>query len=335
MPDFLLTVAVPTFDRAPLLAQTLASIADACRETTEPVEVLVVDNASADNTRDVVAGFAGAIPALRYECQHANVGGEANFFSCIDRARGRHVWVVGDDDVVERNAVVSILSALHGGAGAVVVNYSVYASDLQTVIKPRLFTEPRDRVFEVADQVLERFGAALGFTAAVVVNRERVLGAGRDAFMRHAGVGLAFLDSAYRSLVGASVAYLAEPLVRNRGANSRDLSTGAVGWSSESWDRVFVGGMQQVLAGLSAHGYSRRAVRRARNLSIRMYVPERLRFLRRTRRSWQATVRALMQHAYTVPSVWTRALPMLLIPRSILQVTPALRRRRHRRRSNP
>ena len=155
MPDFLLTVAVPTFDRAPLLAQTLASIADACRETTEPVEVLVVDNASADNTRDVVAGFAGAIPALRYECQHANVGGEANFFSCIDRARGRHVWVVGDDDVVERNAVVSILSALHGGAGAVVVNYSVYASDLQTVIKPRFFTEPRDRVRKNLDRLIE------------------------------------------------------------------------------------------------------------------------------------------------------------------------------------
>jgi glycosyltransferase involved in cell wall biosynthesis len=325
LPAFRLTVAVPTYDRPHLLDQALASIQEACRRTTTPVEVLVVDNASPGDTSDVARRYAGVIPNFRYECQASNIGGEANFFSCIEKASGAHVWVVGDDDVVEPESVEAILGMLCEGANAVVVNYSVWSSDMQMCLKYAFFAESSNKVFESVDRVLETCGGGLGFTAAVVLNRDQVLKNGRDEFMRCADIGLAFLDSAYRSLVGTRVAYLAVPLVKNRGDNSRDLRLGTVGWSSESWNRVFVIGFHQVLAGLSGQGYSRRAVRRARNMSVRLYVPERLRFLRRTRESCRATIKCLVQNVYDVPSLWTHALPMLLVPRTVLRVTPWLR----------
>ena len=325
LPAFRLTVAVPTYQRPRLLQQTLASIQEACCRTTTPVEVLVVDNASPDDTREVAQRYAGVIPDFRYECQDSNIGGEANFFSCIEKARGAHVWVVGDDDVVEPESVKAILRVLSEGANAVVVNYSVWSSDLQTCSKRAFFAESGTKVFESVDRVLETCGGGLGFTAAAVLNRNQVLKNSREEFMRYADVGLSFLDSAYRSLVGTRVAYLAVPLVKNRGDNSRDLRLGTVGWSSETWNRVFVVGIHQVLAGLSGQGYSDRAVRRARDRSVRLYVPERLRLLRRIREPCRTTVKCLLQNVYDVPSLWTHALPMFLVPRAVLRVTPWLR----------
>ena len=322
----MLTIAVPTFERSRSLVDTIESIRRACGQCVAPVEVLVVDNASGDDSREVVARSARDFLGLRYERQDSNVGGERNFFSCIEMALGSHVWVVGDDDVVEPSSVARIVRALDEGADAVVLNYSVWSSDLRTCLKPVFFKVPDDRVFESADAVLETFGGGLGFTGAVVIDRARVVRHGHELFLRHAGVGLCFLDCVYRSLVGARAFYVAAPLTRNRGDNSRDLSGVVQGWSSEHWNRVFVAGFQLVLSGFAEYGYSRRAVRRARDLTVRLYVPERLRRLRRARQPYRETVMCLLHCAYDLPSVWTHALPMLLVPRSILRITPRLRR---------
>lgn len=321
-----LTVAVPTYNRAVVLAEMLSSIRAALERTPEPVDVLVVDNNSSDSTHGVIEQYAGTIPQLRYSRQSVNVGGEANFFSCIEQARGTHVWVVGDDDVIEPDSIAKILDQLRRGADAVVLNYSVWSSDLKTCVNPRFFFQPADRVFESADDVLERFSGALGFTAAVVVNRARIVHEGRERFLRRADVGLSFLDSAYRNMASARVAYLASPQIRARGDNSRDLSGEPVGWSPENWNRVFVSGFQLVLSGLAEYGYGGRSIRRARNLVIRQYVPARLRLLRRAGAPYGATVSCVLKCAYDRPAVWTRVMPMLLIPRFVLRLTPSLRR---------
>ena len=69
-----ITVVVITFNRAPMLAQTLASLTKLNTDPGrgEPImyEVVVVDNASTDNTQEVIAGFLdpsawGAAQAIR------------------------------------------------------------------------------------------------------------------------------------------------------------------------------------------------------------------------------------------------------------------------------
>ena len=60
-----LTVAIPTYNRANFLRQTLAGLALQVFPR-GPFEVLVIDNNSTDHTRAVVAEFAHAHPAPRY-----------------------------------------------------------------------------------------------------------------------------------------------------------------------------------------------------------------------------------------------------------------------------
>lgn len=91
------TVAIPTYNRAEFLRQTLAGIA-AQHFPREHFEVLVIDNNSKDNTRDVVAEFAHTQPAPRY-IHESKQGLDYARNRAITEARGE-IIVYGDDDIL-------------------------------------------------------------------------------------------------------------------------------------------------------------------------------------------------------------------------------------------
>jgi glucosyl-dolichyl phosphate glucuronosyltransferase len=91
------TVAIPTYNRAEFLRQTLERIA---RQNFphDQFEVLVIDNNSRDRTRDVVAAFADARPAPRYVLE-TQQGLDHGRNRAIVEARGE-IIVFGDDDIL-------------------------------------------------------------------------------------------------------------------------------------------------------------------------------------------------------------------------------------------
>lgn len=91
------TVAIPTYNRAAFLRQTLAGIA-AQRFPRDAFEVLVIDNNSTDNTRAVVAEFAGEHPAPRYIVENRQ-GLDFARNRSVAEARGE-IIVFGDDDIL-------------------------------------------------------------------------------------------------------------------------------------------------------------------------------------------------------------------------------------------
>ena len=48
--------------------------------------------------------------------------------SSVERSKGRHVWLIGDDDYLEPGAIDHVLNVLksHPDIGAIFVNYSSY-----------------------------------------------------------------------------------------------------------------------------------------------------------------------------------------------------------------
>ena len=91
------TVAIPTYNRAAFLRQTLAGIA-AQRFPREVFEVLVIDNNSTDETRAVVAEFAGERPAPRHLLE-TKQGLDFARNRAVAEARGE-IIVFGDDDIL-------------------------------------------------------------------------------------------------------------------------------------------------------------------------------------------------------------------------------------------
>jgi len=91
------TVAIPTYNRADFLRQTLAGIV-AQQFPRDHFEVLVIDNNSRDHTRAVVAEFASAKPAPRY-LRESQQGLDYARNRAIAEARG-DVVLFGDDDIL-------------------------------------------------------------------------------------------------------------------------------------------------------------------------------------------------------------------------------------------
>jgi glycosyltransferase involved in cell wall biosynthesis len=90
----LLTIAIPTFNCAHLLPDAIASI---MRQGLDDFEILIVDNASEDNTEEVVRSFEN--PHIRYIRNPSNLGSRENGNRCLANSRGRYIKFLCADDV--------------------------------------------------------------------------------------------------------------------------------------------------------------------------------------------------------------------------------------------
>jgi len=92
------SVCIPTRNRAAWLAEALESVR---AQTLQDFEIVVCDDASTDETLEVVAERAD--PRLRYLRHERPLGVAANRNACLQAARGRYVaWLDSDDRYLPR-----------------------------------------------------------------------------------------------------------------------------------------------------------------------------------------------------------------------------------------
>jgi glycosyltransferase involved in cell wall biosynthesis len=105
----LLTIGIPTYNRARYLARLLAGLLPAAESL--GIEVLVSDNCSTDGTAAVVKEF-GAARCLRYFRNPENLGFDRNILNLLDKASGRFLWLMGDDDRPETERLGEVVGLL-------------------------------------------------------------------------------------------------------------------------------------------------------------------------------------------------------------------------------
>jgi glycosyltransferase involved in cell wall biosynthesis len=91
----LITIAIPTFNRAALLKGCIQS---ALSQTYHNIEILISDNASTDDTAEILREFEDK--RLRVLRQETNIGLVPNWNACLAAAGGEYVIFVSDDDRV-------------------------------------------------------------------------------------------------------------------------------------------------------------------------------------------------------------------------------------------
>lgn len=106
------TAVVVTFNRSGKLMKVLDALK---AQTLPPDEVLVVDNASTDDTEALVAGRAADMPSLRYLRLPQNIGGAGGFHEGMKAAYAQganYFWISDDDAYPEPDALAKLLDAL-------------------------------------------------------------------------------------------------------------------------------------------------------------------------------------------------------------------------------
>lgn len=103
------SIGIPTYNRVKSLRRAIES---ATRQDYPNLEIIVSDNASTDETRQVCEDLAVKDPRIRYFCSPENQGPTANFIEVLNRATGDYFMWLGDDDWVDSNYVSCCLRAL-------------------------------------------------------------------------------------------------------------------------------------------------------------------------------------------------------------------------------
>lgn len=136
--NILLTVAIPTFNRANFLKESLAQIKSELRIVcTELVEIYVSDNACTDETQEIVASAQQNGLNIRYIRNVENIGSDANIAQCFNQALGKYVLIMGDDDLFVDGALFALINNLHTVEyGVVCLRSYGFNSDFRAELPP-------------------------------------------------------------------------------------------------------------------------------------------------------------------------------------------------------
>lgn len=105
----ILTIGIPTWNRAKELQECVKLWAVQIEQTTEDIEVFVCDNASDDGTMALLYDLAAQYRFLRYWRNESNIGADRNFIEVLERSTGKYVWLFSDDDFLADGALAEIL----------------------------------------------------------------------------------------------------------------------------------------------------------------------------------------------------------------------------------
>ena len=96
----LVSICIPTYNAEKTVMDTLQSIVN---QTYQNLEILVVDNASTDETLSLLQEFNDS--RIKIHRNERNIGAEANFSRCIELASGEYIAIFHADDLYLPNMI--------------------------------------------------------------------------------------------------------------------------------------------------------------------------------------------------------------------------------------
>lgn len=148
--NHLLTIGLPTYNRADLLDGQLAWLSRAIKNISEQVEIVISDNCSSDHTSGIIEKWRLSFgqAKLLINRNSENIGAIRNIAYCIQSATAPHVWVISDDDPIEDKALSKVFSTLSANPelALMVLNFSSKNFKTGEVVSEKCFSLKGDRI---------------------------------------------------------------------------------------------------------------------------------------------------------------------------------------------
>lgn len=124
MDSKLLSICIPTYNGGKRIIQTLNCAVKAIGKRND-IEVIVSDNASTDNTYEVLKEYENTYTFIKVYRNEQNLGFNCNMIKLIDEyATGQYCWVIGDDDFLDLDSIELLAPLLVSGeADYVTMNF--------------------------------------------------------------------------------------------------------------------------------------------------------------------------------------------------------------------
>ncbi|HKV05093.1 MAG TPA: glycosyltransferase family 2 protein [Candidatus Acidoferrales bacterium] len=317
----LLSICVPTFNRASYLRETLESLLP---QLGPDVELLVYDTGSTDGTPQLIEVFKRRCPSLRSFYLPDRRGFDEALLLLLGEARGEYVWYFGSDDVLNAGAIDAIrrrILASPARPSLVFLNHEIVDNEGRLLI-PSNLGRTQDCEFTDGRASVPWLALHLGYISACIFRRDPALSLERAREFEGSmwmGVHL----NLWSISRGGPALYVGRPMIRARRNPGNIYNYGEIFCRNAS--RVFWDARRSGIPWLTIY--------RAMNRTVRLFY---LRFSvsRRCDASaeFDRAFPAMLRTCWPYPWFWLLVVPVRLSPSWLVRaVRRRLRDRRERR----
>jgi len=285
----ILSIVIPTYNRRECLKRTLEGI---LAQRGDGVEVLVSDNCSTDGTWDYLRGLEGSVQSVR---QTRNVGAELNMLGLFERATGKYVWLLCDDDLPCPNSVDSIMEAVQEFDSPPFVFLRAAGATDEMCARQCAPAVPTSWREYDRDQFLSEIGEMFTFAPCNIVRRDMI----DMAFLR---------EQVGSSLVPAALCLSTAGRCNRIILSDRPLLFGVMGRPCYGTYPVFTRGILALMHRCRSFGFDRRVMRTAYDLNLARVVAAVIRDLTP---DWKSFC-LILRYGLLYPSFYTSVIPALL-----------------------
>jgi glycosyltransferase involved in cell wall biosynthesis len=145
----LVSILIPTYNSSRYIERALAS---ARGQTHRNIEIVLHDNASADDTWTIISRHAELDPRVKCYRNSTNVGPLRNWQKGLEQCRGEYVKILWSDDWLEPECVEACVGALESDprAGLVFTGVITHGDDTDFA----MYLYPRRRHFDIETYLL-------------------------------------------------------------------------------------------------------------------------------------------------------------------------------------
>lgn len=105
----MVSILIPTYNRENLIEQTVHS---ALEQTYQNIEIIIIDNNSADHTWDILKRISSQDPRIRVFKNDTNIGPVRNWKRCLDEASGIYGKILWSDDLIDKDFIYKTVAFL-------------------------------------------------------------------------------------------------------------------------------------------------------------------------------------------------------------------------------
>lgn len=246
----LLSICIPTFNRAELLRGALQSICEQLKYLEEKVELIISDNCSQDNTEEVVNYFSKET-LIRYYKNESNIGACKNILKLSQEyALGEFTWIIGDDDLICHDAIQSLCNILENNS-----NYDYFflnhayenSSSRSLYINPENYkVRPNHKwllCHDTKNKILDKWECVIALSNTVGIYTSIVSHVFRTKFWQNSIINIneqlpfetfestfPHTSIAFKNFSGKPIFYVGDPLII--------FFVGHQEWFSENWSKI-------------------------------------------------------------------------------------------------
>tara|TARA_B110000037_G_C17124898_1_gene507611 strand:+ start:4671 stop:5597 length:927 start_codon:yes stop_codon:yes gene_type:complete len=121
----LYSIMIPTYNRADLVSKAIDS---ALAQDYSPIEIIVVDNCSSDDTWDVLQKYQIAHSNIRIYQNKNNVGPVLNWVACMEKAEGEYGKFLFSDDLLAPTFVSETMALFDEATAFVISDIRIFST---------------------------------------------------------------------------------------------------------------------------------------------------------------------------------------------------------------